>query len=48
MVKNVNGICIIDLRSHVIARRGNVSDEIFGIQQNNSLCQTNMCPGSYM
>ena len=28
MVKNVNGICIIDLRSHVIARRGNVSDEI--------------------
>ena len=48
MVKNVNRICIIDLRSHVIARRGNVSDEIFGIQQNNSLCQTNMCPGSYM
>ena len=29
--KNLNGICIIDLRSHVIASRGNVGDEIFGI-----------------
>ena len=48
MVKNVKVIYIIDLRSHVITKCGTVSDEIFGVLQNNSLYQTNISPGSYM
>ena len=33
--------------SHVIAKNGNVSEEIADTWQNNSFCQTNMSPGHY-
>ena len=38
--KNFNDSYIFDLRSHVIAKRGNRSEEIAG--QNNSSCQRNV------
>ena len=38
---------IFDLMSHVIAKNGNVSEEIADRWQNNSFCQTNMSPGHY-
>ena len=43
--KNVNSSYIFDLWSHVIAKRGNRSQEIAGRWQNNSLCQRNMSSG---
>ena len=43
--KNVNSSYIFDLWSHVIAKRGNRSQEIAGRWQNKSVCQRNMSPG---
>ena len=46
--ENVNVSYNFDLRSHVIAKQGNGSEEIACRWQNNSLCQTNMSPWFYM
>ena len=37
--KNINIRYIFDLKSHVIAKRGNCSEEIAGRGKNNSVCQ---------